>query len=213
MELPPVYLDTPTITTGERLSGVKDLLELLQAALPAFEQKAQQELADNARRLQYEASEYFMERDILCAKYKESLPRFAAFAIVTLLHAVLETQLYECVLQTCRRTGATGPPRPKRRGLVPFYLTYLEKHGGVTPIGRSDRKELDHLGQLRNNIAHKLGRRTDEGDHYGWESLESIPLESCKDYIALVERVLERVVTDTRKVKPRSPKPQRVQAE
>ena len=112
MELPPVYLDTPTITTGERLSGVKDLLELLQAALPAFEQKAQQELADSARRLQYEASEYFMERDILCAKYKESLPRFAAFAIVTLLHAVLETQLYECVLQTCRRTER--PARPGR---------------------------------------------------------------------------------------------------
>ena len=207
-----MFLDTPTITTGERLSGVKDLLELLQTALPAFEQKAQKELSDGARRLRYEAGEYFMERDILCAKYREYLPRFAAFAIVTLLHAVLEAQLYECVLQICRRTGATRPRPPKRRGRVRFYLTYLEKHGGVTRIGRSDRKELEHLGQLRNNIAHKLGRRSDEGDHYGWESLESIPLESCKDYIALVERVLERVVTDTRKVKPCSAEPKSIEA-
>ena len=205
-----MYLDTPTITTGERLSSVKDLLALLQDALPVFEEKAEQELSDDARRLRYEAGEYFMELDVLKAKYKEYLPRFAAFAIVTLLHAVLEVQLYECVLHVCRRTGATLPRPPKRRSLVNFYLRYLETHGGVTPIGRGDRDKLEQLRQLRNSITHKLGRRSEKGDDYGPESLESIPLPQCKDYIALVERVLDSVVTETRNVKAGSAAPRQV---
>ena len=210
MKLGPFYLDTPTITTGERLSGVKDLLELLQGALPVFEEKAQRELSDDARKLRYEAGEYFMELDILQAKYKEYLPRFASYAIVILTYAVLEVQLYECVLHVCRRTGATHPRLPKRRSPVNFYLSYLEKHGRVTPIGRGDRAKMEKLRQLRNSIAHKLARRSEGRDRYGWESLESIPLASCKNYISLVERVLDSVVTETRNVKSDSAEPRRV---
>lgn len=209
MKLPRVFLDTPTITTGERLSGVKDLLELLQGALPVFEERALLELSEDASRLRYEAAEYFLERDILHAKYKEYLPRFAAFAVVTVLHAVLEVQLHECVLHVCRRTGAIRPRPSKRGNHVRFYLRWLEQHAGVTPIQRSDRNKLDHLRQLRNNIAHKLGRRSEDGDHYGSASLESVPLASCEDYIALVERVLDGVVTETREVKPCAAEPGR----
>lgn len=197
MRLPPVYLDTPTITTGERLSGVKDLLELLRTALPVFEERAQQDLSDHAHRHHYDAGEYFMERDILLAKYREYLPRFAAFAVVTVLHAVLETQLHECVLHVCRRTGTVPPRRPKRRR-VEFYLTHLQRRGGLAPIARRDRQLLRRLGRLRNDIAHTLARRADDGRHYGWDSLTSIPWESCSDYVALVERVLDGVVTSTR---------------
>ena len=111
-----VHLDQPTITTAPRIAGVRALLHLLQDAVPEYAEREYSDLKRTAREQGFEAGEYFMERDILEDKFNVWLPRFAAYSVITMLWAVVEAQLYECVKHVQRNVTENLPPRRRRGG-------------------------------------------------------------------------------------------------
>ncbi len=216
--LQPVYLDQPTITTAARLAGVKALLRLMQDAVPEFAEREHRELERFAREQNLEASEYFMERDLLEDKFNVWLPRFTAYSVITVLWAVVEAQLYECAKHVERLAQEELPPRTQRSS-IDRYAQYLKKHRGFDLREEQEWRELCDLQEVRNIVAHRLGTRgrgakarrveAELERRYGgdlgfqearrdWPGQVWISLALCERFTASAEVFLGKVVAATR---------------
>ena len=212
-----VYLDQPTITTAPRLAGVRALLLLLQDAVPEYANKEHRELNRFAREQDLEAGEYFMERDLIDHKFNVWLPRFAAYSVITMLWAVVEVQLYECVKHVERDAAESLSPR-RRQSSFDLYAEYLKKHRGLHVKKLKEWRELSDLRSVRDIVAHRLGTRGQgararnieaqlERQYTGdlkfqeargeWPGQVWISLPLCERFTASAEAFLEKVVAAT----------------
>ena len=152
-------IDPIKIKTNERLAGVKSLLRLLEDAIPEYEEREQTALRELAQNDSFEAAEYFMYQSGLEHEFRFWLPRFAAYAVVTLLYTTLEVQLHECAKRAQQRMKLRfGPDDIKGRG-IEAVATYLTK-SGVYDIKHDEAwPTLIDLRELRNLIVHRAGTR------------------------------------------------------
>ena len=221
MRIPfPVHLDSLTITTAARLAGVKALLHLLSDAMPEFDKRENDELLQLARDLNFEAEEYFMERQILDDKFRVWLPRYAAYSIVLLLHAILEVQLSACARHAAKHVNSDFPQEGQGSG-VRAAATYLAELNVYDATGDDEWGLVEDLCSLRNVIAHRAGTKGHSKRHQkvaarlsakygrdlefpdpdkGWPQEAWISLPLCGRYADAIEALLERVVAAARQL-------------
>ena len=216
----PIHLDSLTITTTARLAGVKALIHLLQEAMPEFEKRENDELLRLARELNFEAGEYFMERQILDQKFQVWLPRFAAYSIIILLHTILEVQLSACARHVAKRTNSNFPQAGKGSGFR-ASATYLADTNVYDAMGDDAWTTLEDLCNLRHIIAHRAGSKGHSKRHLkvaeklatkyssdlkfpdpdkDWPREAWISLPLWNRYADSVEAFLEKVVVATRQL-------------
>ena len=214
-----IHFDFLTIRTAARLAGVKALLRLLQDAMPKFEEQEHSALLKLAREKNFDAGEYFLERDILDDKFEVWLPRFAAYSIITLLYTVLEVQLYDCIKRAEQKTNAPFRLGKTRGSRIDFYAAYLKKHCAFDAKNDKMWCELSDLRKLRNIIVHRAGTKGQLEKHRqdaarlaekyesdlefpasdnDWPSEVWISLGLCNRYTDSVEVFLQRVVAAAR---------------
>ena len=150
--------------TSQRLAGVRSLLRLLNDLNPEYVEGKQSELLRYAWEHGLKAEEYSLERDILDRELKFRLPQFTAFAIVTLLHSILEVHLRECTNRAEEQMNLHfGPDDLKDRG-IERYATYLSKSGVYKPRDDEAWLAVKDLHAIRNLIVHKAGTDIEEKD-------------------------------------------------
>ncbi len=149
--------DMLALETFGRIFGVKALLEALDKALPEADWQQQEELLRVAREQNWAYDEYEVERQVRDAKFRHWIPRFAAYSVVALLHAVVEAQLFACA----DRLRSKRPPQSrsamaKRRGLD-RARQQLKAESGFDVASDSAWPTLMVLERLRNLVVHHAG--------------------------------------------------------
>ena len=200
--------DPIQLQTDQRLAGVKSLLRLLEERNPEYDERERQKLLKSARARGLEGEEYYIELDTL-EEELVCLPQFTAYAIVILLHTILEVHLRDCAKRTEERMKLRfGPDDLRHRG-IERYATYLSKSGAFE--AKADRAwlEITDLRKIRNLVVHKAG--TDIGhkvakalkDRYrerfdyvedgtGWWEEVWISVDLCRQFTETVEAFSER---------------------
>ncbi len=185
-----------------------------------FDKRENNELLRLAQDLNFDASEYFMERQILDDKFQVWLPRYAAYSIILLLHTVLEVQLSACARYAAKRANADFPQKKKGSGVraAVNYLADLNVHDAT----RDDEWTLvEDLCKLRNIIAHRAGTKGHAKKHQrvatelaakhgndltfpdpnkDWPQEAWVSLPFCNRCADAVEALLEKVVAATRQL-------------
>ena len=210
-------IDPLRIKTAERLAGVRALLDLLEKAVPEHEERERTALREIAQKQDFHFDEYDVERQILDGRFEFWLPRFAAYAVFTLLYAVLEVQLLECAGRARRRLQSPfGPEDMKGRG-IEAAATWLMKSGAFEVKKDETWSTLTDLRKLRNLIAHRVGTRGRIEEHrktvdellrkyrehleiektpMDWWSEVWISMDLCRRFTDEVEAFLGRVLSD-----------------
>lgn len=210
-------IDPLRMKTAERLAGVRALLTLLEKAVPEHEERERTALREIAQKQDFNFDEYDVERQILDGRFEFWLPRFAAYAVITLLYAVLEVQLLECAGRARRRLQSPfGPEDMKGRG-IEAAATWLMK-SGASDVKKDDAwSTLTDLRKLRNLIVHRVGTRGRIEEHRNtvdgllqrykghlevektpmvWWSEVWISMDLCRRFTDDVEAFLGRILSD-----------------
>lgn len=152
-----IDFDLLKIESAERLAAVRALLQLLEEAVPEYEDRERTSLRALAARQNLDFDEYDIERQNVDNRFRFWLPRFAAYSVLTLLYSVLEVQLHGCArrAQTSLKSPF-GPEDIKGRG-IEATATYLTKSNVSNVKNDKAWLMLKDLRDLRNLIAHQAG--------------------------------------------------------
>ena len=209
-----IHFDLLEIKSAERLAAVRALLQLLEEAVPEYEDRERRSLRELAAKQNLDFDEYDIERQILDYRFRFWLPRFAAYSVLTLLYSVLEVQLHGCARRAQKSLESPfGPEDIKGRG-IEAMATYLTK-SNVSDVRNDEAwSMLIDLRDLRNLIAHRAGTsgkrheeivkrllKTYEGDleaektPTGWRNEVWISMGLCRRFTIEVEAFLGRLLS------------------
>ncbi|MDE0106813.1 MAG: hypothetical protein OXN96_03340 [Bryobacterales bacterium] len=225
----PIRIDEIEIKTKDRLAGVRSLLSVLGDAIPEYEARKRAELRKLEQNRAIDIVEHSVRQDILEHEAGFRLPRFAAYAVVTLLHTILEVHLRECASRAMKSNGLRFAPDDLRGSGIEAYATYLTK-SEVFNVGRDKAwPAMKDLRDLRNLIVHGAGtpsrRRTvnrlrhnlKEGFEYsrakgGWWNEIWVSLELCQQFTNEVEEFAGTCLSAVNSVGQRKKRPKSADA-
>src|SRR2546428_629673 len=122
-----IRIDPLALETFERLFGVAAFLESVNKAIPEMEWQEREALKRLAEEQNWDFGDYAVELDVLDAKFRHWVPRFAAYSVIILLDSVVETQLFAYAERIGRVWGSPFRPKDiKGYGINPAAL-YLKK--------------------------------------------------------------------------------------
>ena len=208
-----IRIDPLEIKTHSRLRGVRSLLDAFQQALPELEKREREALEQQAENKGWEYDYYNAARQSLDETFKYWLPRFAAYSVIVLLYAALESQLYACADRVQKRSHSPFEPFDiKGKGIEPADL-YLKKLKAFEVKQDDEWNTLRDLRDLRNIVAHRMGskghpeRHRKEIKHLSREYPGDlkfsddflndemyISISLCRRFTDAVERFLNRVL-------------------
>ena len=208
----PIRIDEIDIRTKDRLAGVRSLLSVLGDAISEYETRKRAELRKLEQNRAIDIVEYSVRQDILEHEAGFRLPRFAAYAVVTLLHTILEVHLRECAGRAMKSKGLRFAPGDLRGSGIEAYATYLTKSEAFNVGGDKAWPTMKDLRDLRNLIVHGAGtpskRRTvnrlrhnlKEGFEYSrakgsWWNEIWVSLELCQHFTDEVEEFAGRCLS------------------
>lgn len=200
----PIRIDEIEIKTNDRLDGVRSLLSVLADGIPDYESRKQEELRKLEQNRAMDIGEYSVRRDILEHEAGFRLPRFAAYAVVTLLHTILEVHLRECAFRAMKAKGLRFAPDDLRGRGIETYATYLTKSDVFKVEHDKTWPAMKDLRDLRNLIVHgagtpsrqrtvnRLKQNLKEGFEYSrakgsWWNEIWVSLELCQQFTDKVE--------------------------
>ena len=109
-----IHFDLLEIESAERLAAVRALLQLLDEAIPEYEDRERTSLRELVAKRNLDFDEYDIKRQILDNRFRFWLPRFAAYSVLTLLYSVLEVQLHGCARRVQKNLESPFGPRTSR---------------------------------------------------------------------------------------------------
>ena len=219
-----VHIDPLEIQTDSRLRAVRSLLDAFEQALPELEEREREALEQRAKKEGWEVDYYGYECQSLDETFKYWLPRFAAYSVIVLLHAVLESQLNECADRVRKRSHSPlklSDIKGSRVKAADLYLKTLKAY----EVKDKEWNTLHDLTELRNIVVHRMGSKGHPDKHDGivkrlskdypedlkfsddfWSDEMYISMSLCRRFTDAVERVLNRVIAavNTYPVEPRS---------
>ena len=207
-----IRLDEIGIRTDDRLAGVRALLSMLGDGIADYESRKRAELREFEQSADMDAVEFMVRRDILEHEAGFRLPRFAAYAVVTLLHTILEVHLRECAVRVMEWKGLRFAPDDLRGAGIEAYATYLEKADVLNVKRDKAWPALRDLRDLRNLIVHGAGTPTKQktvnrlkqnlkdGFEYSrtkgnWWNEIWVSLELCQQFTDEVEKFAGRCLS------------------
>jgi hypothetical protein len=151
--------------TFERLFGVLALLEVLDQSIPEMEYRAQQALQELAEHEGWEYGEYEAERDVLDSKFRHWVPRLAAYSVIALLQAVVETALLRVAEYAGKARGSSFRVKDLGGKGVEQAAVYLQRLISLDVKADPAWNQLRDLQDLRNMIVHRGGKPGESLEH------------------------------------------------
>lgn len=152
-----IHVDILALETFGQVFGVKALITALDRALPEAAWQEHEELVRLAAEQSWEFEEFDTERQVLDEKSRHWVPRFAAYAVIALVHAVVEAQLFACAAELRSRSPQRAPAaKLKRRGLDRARQA-LKAASGFDVNADPAWPDLLRVEKLRNLVVHHAG--------------------------------------------------------
>ena len=208
-----MHFDFLEIQTHSRLGAVRSLLDAFDKALPELKKREREALERRAENENWDYVECDVERQHLDYTFKYWLPRLAAYSVISLLYAVLESQLNACAGRVRKQSHTPFELSDiKGRGIDPAAL-YLKKLKAYDFKQDNEWNMLIDLRTLRNIVVHQIGSKENPDKHhekinrlsknylgdlkFSDNFLEDemwISSSLCRRFTDAVERVLNRVL-------------------
>lgn len=154
-----IRIDPLAVETFERLFGATAFLESVDKAIPEMEWQEREALRQLAEQENWDFGDYQVEGQVLDAKFRHWVPRFAAYSVIILLDSIVETQLFAYAERIGRVRGSAFRPKDiKGHGIEPAAL-YLNQAAALDVKKDPAWKHLVSLQELRNIIVHRGGRQ------------------------------------------------------
>ena len=146
--------------TFGRLRGLRALLGSLHTGLLEAAWHEEEELQRRAETGDLEYSDLQVETQLKDERFQFWVPRFAGYSAITLVHSLVETQLFECVAAVRTKVGRPSPV-PKRRGIdrARNQLRMVTDFDVSKDLAWSSLLDLENI---RNFLVHSGGVPTDE---------------------------------------------------
>ena len=222
-----MHFDFLEIQTHSRLGGVRSLLDAFDKALPELEKRERKALERQAENENWEYADYDVERQSLDDTFKYWLPRFAAYSVISLLCAALESQLNACAGRVRKQSHTPFELSDIKGGGIDAADLYLKKLKAHEVKQDDEWNTLRDLRDLRNIVAHRMGSKGHPDRHHeiivrlskdypgdlkfsddSWNDEVYISMSLCRCFTDAVERVMNRVikaVNNTYPVEPEAP--------
>ncbi len=154
-----MHFDFLKIKIDLRLRGVRSLLDVFEQALPELEERERKALERRAENENWEYDYYDAARQSLDDAFKYWLPRFAAYSVISLLCAALESQLNACADRVRKRSHSPFELSDiKDRGIEAAAL-YLKRLKAYEVKQDKEWNTLHDLTELRNIVVHRMGSK------------------------------------------------------
>jgi hypothetical protein len=153
IRIEPIALDT-----AGWILGVRSLVELLHDTIPEAEHREREALRGRAQGEGWDAGEYFVELQQVELRFQAWLPRLTGYSVIILMHSLVERQLLAVAKQLQQRHGYKLGVKEIQGSPIERAKTYLTKVAGIDIVSDLGWKELTNLQDLRNIVAHRLGK-------------------------------------------------------
>lgn len=203
------------LETFGRLSGVRSFVDLLDRSLPESEWSENEALKQKAEDLNWAFDDFDVERQALDERFQFWLPRYTAYSAVTLLFAVLETQLVSCAKLAATQRNAAFQPADLRGNGIESAVLYLKRLGVFDARADMAWPSICDLRDLRHLIVHRAGTKGQSEEHrktaqrlaaasggrivfpesdWSWYGEVWISVPLCRELIETIEGFFDRVV-------------------
>src|SRR5687768_5681724 len=141
-------LNSHAIATFGRINGIRGFLDFLDK-MPDIELDERELTREVAEAKGLDETDYDFERHLLDHKFGHWIPRFSAYSVLILLHAVVELQLAACAQHVRTKKSLRLKPRDVRGSGIQASLLYMERVGGVDVRTIPGYRDLFRLRDLR----------------------------------------------------------------
>lgn len=207
-------INTLVLQTFGRLAAVSSFLDLLDRSIPESEWAENEALKREAEEKDWDDSDFDVENQILKERFRFWLPRFASYAVLTLLYTVIETQLAICAKVAARQKAAGFQPGDIRGAGVDSSVLYLERVGAFDVRRDIAWQTVCDLRDLRNLIVHRAGTKGESDQHkrvaqrlakayrgrivfpdndWSWYGEVWIAMSLCREFVTTVECLFDRI--------------------
>ena len=162
--MPTIRIQPIVIDTAGWIIGVRSLVGLLEKAIPTAELEEIEALRLRAEAGGWEAGESFTELRQTEIVFQAWLPRLTGYAVLVLLHALVERQLLAVCDQLQRTRQLKLGVRDIHGSPIDKALTYLTKVADLEITHDLGWGELQNLQALRNIVVHRLGKPGERPD-------------------------------------------------
>jgi hypothetical protein len=149
--------DPEIIPTLGWISSVRAYLEEIETIMPSAKHRAINHLSETAKRESWDAATFELETAILESNFDDHFPRLLRYSIVTLLHTVVETQMFRLADYLRRKQGLALTVKDFRGTGIKRTKLYLHKVVGLNVADDPAWKKLCDLNDLRDIIVHRGG--------------------------------------------------------
>ena len=206
-------IDLSVLDAFRRLTGIRAFIEHLGKSMPEMERRARKALEELATQEDWDYPEYDVEKKVLDAVYRHSIPRYTTYSAIILVWSFIETQLIQCAERVGREKNTIFGVRDLKYRPLEAASRFLERAAGVRIQDDPDWQYLDDMRVLRNIIAHRHGRRGDlpkdqmkfdrllkvypkpklSIDSTGLEPELVVSIEFCKEFVQKSEDFFKRL--------------------
>jgi hypothetical protein len=207
-----IHIDPLVADTFGWVFGARAFLDALERAIPEADRQEREAIRTQAKREQWDESDYSVAMDEITAKFSWWLPGLSAYSTVVLLHSLVETQLHAFAKRMKHDQSLALSISDLRGSPIDCAHTYLTKVASVD-IGRDPGwEELRNLQKLRDLVIHRRGVPPDDqrkaeverllnrykgdlrrADRLNFEGEIEISFALCRRFVDEVETFFRRV--------------------
>ena len=137
--------------------GIRSCIDEIKRSLPEAEKRERVSLERIAGEFGWDYESYSEKESGIDSKFEYWIPRIAAYSIIALLHALLETQLRALADRLCKMRGESLKPKDMHGDPVQKSKVYLTKVVGLRVGEHPAWQKLQDLEKLRHVIVHRRG--------------------------------------------------------
>ena len=149
--------DPEIIDTLGWISSVRAYLEEIETIMPSAKRRAINQLSETTKREKWDTATFELETAILESNFDDHFPRLLRYSIVTLLHTVVETQMFRLANYLTRKQGLSLTVNDCRERGIKRTKLYLNKVMTLNVADDPAWKKLCDLNDLRDIIVHRRG--------------------------------------------------------
>jgi hypothetical protein len=144
--------------------GTRAFLDVISQAISESE-SAEDKLRERAQSEGWEADDYFAEDSVLRENFEHWLPRLSSYAVIILLHSLVETQLVRCARRMRKDQTLSLDVKELRGSAISRAKMYLTKVANLNVGTDPGWHELSNLQDIRDILVHRRGRIEEDSEH------------------------------------------------
>jgi hypothetical protein len=170
-----IHLEPLVLDTFAWLYGVRSFAQTVETAMEAARLRERDALQRTAARENWDDDDYSIATQELDGRFDVVIPHFSRYAVLVLLHSLVETQLHACAHRLHKDHAFKLAIDDIKGSEIERAKVYLTKVAGISVGQDVGWQELMNLQVIRDIIVHRRGAPPGKGKKHH-EQLERLKI-------------------------------------